>query len=73
MKAETLTDILFDEMEKLRNAKTSEEILRESQRASSICNVASKLIDYGNMQIAAFDAIGEKACKDSIKKICKND
>ena len=73
MKAESLTDILFDEMDKLRNAKTNEEILRESQRANSICNIASKLIDYGNMQIAAFDAIGEKACKDSIKKICKND
>ena len=73
MKAESLTDILFDEMDKLRNAKTNEEILRESQRANSICNIASKLIDYGNMQIAAFDAIGEKTCKDSIKKICEND
>ena len=72
MKTDTLTDILFDEMDKLRNAKTSEEILRESQRATSICNVAGRLIDYGNMQIAAMDALGDKACKDNIKKICKN-
>lgn len=69
MKTESLTEVLFEEIDKLRECKNGEEIRTESQRAEMIAQVAEKLIEYGNMQIKAFDVIGETSFKKNVKRI----
>jgi len=69
MKTESLTEVLFEEIDKLRECKTGEEIRTESQRAEMIAKVAEKLIAYGDLQIKAFDVIGETSYKKNVKRI----
>ena len=72
MKKESLIDILYEQMDKLRTIKSDEEIQREAIRSQQISNLADKIIKFGEMQIKAFDVLGNQATKDSIKRISQN-
>ena len=67
-----LIEMLYEEMDKLRSITSDEEIARESMRAKEIGNIADKIIRFGEMQIKAFDVLGNQATKDNIKRISQN-
>lgn len=67
-----LIEMLYEQMDKLRTSLSDEEIERESKRAQQMSNIADKIIKFGVMQIQAFDALGNQATKDNIKRISQN-
>lgn len=72
MDKKNLADMLFDQMDKLIKCETEEEIQKEVTRSEAISKIAENIIDFGNMQLKAFDAIGDIALKKDIKRISSN-
>ena len=70
MSEETLTNMLFNEMEKLKGCSTREEIEFESMRADKMGYIADKLIRYGELQVKAFDILGDGISKKNLKRLC---
>ncbi len=69
MKTESLSEVLFEEIDKLRECKNGEEIRTEAIRAEMLSKVAEKIIQYGDLQIKAFDVLGETSFKKNIKRL----
>lgn len=65
-KSEDLRNHLFEQLERLRGAKTPERVQREVTKAKAVVDVAGKIIELAKVEVVARRELGDNSLPDFV-------